>query len=112
MRGGLLDSVRFEARPERIVDAEYHAGDVGAHGESTRQLLALDVCYTRAAGGKYVQIRIDKAVGKKDRPASPRPAVGHSPDRVADAQRDGIAKRGERGHTRTSAPTAGAPRTR
>jgi len=36
VRGCGLDQARIETRPERVVDAENHAGDVGAQRERAR----------------------------------------------------------------------------
>src|SRR5215831_1513584 len=109
VRGSGFNQVGIEAWPERVVDSEYHAGDIRAQSQGARQLITLDVRYAGAARGEDVQIRIDEAVGEQRSPATPGAALRIRTDGIADAQGDRVAEGYIRGHARTPALAAVMP---
>jgi hypothetical protein len=100
------DQLRIKVRAQRIVDAEYHARDIGPQAERPRQLILLDLDRTCAAGGQDMQLRVGQTIGKQGRPAPPGATAAN---RIADAERDRVTERREGGHA--DAPTAATPST-
>ena len=87
-RGGLAGPHRVEPGPERVIDADDDAGDVGPQLERGRQLVALDVLGLRAAHREVVQFGAGQARGQvRAQPRQPPPGAGSPMPMVIESPR-------------------------
>ncbi len=101
--GRRRDQLRIKARPQRVVNAEDYARDIGPQAECPRQLVPFDLGRACAASSQDVQLGVRQPVGKQGGPAAP----GAPADRIADAERNRVTERREGGHAGT--PTGVTP---
>ena len=66
---------RVETGPQRVVDPDDDAGDLGPQLQGRGELIALQVAGARPAGGQDVQPRLAQAPGEQRGPAPPGPAA-------------------------------------